>query len=270
MQIGVLHPGKMGSTVAASFAAAGHEVAWASEGRSDATAARAAGLTDAGSLAALCGSSDLVVSVCPPHAAVAVARAVAATGFDGMYLDANAIAPTTVDAVGTVVDDLVDGSIIGPPAREPGITRLYLSGDGASDLAEALNGGPLEVRAIEGAVGAASALKMAYAGWTKGSAALLLAIAGYAEAAGVRDALIAEWQESIPDLADRAERTSRGVGPKAWRFAGEMREIAASLASEGLPDGFHLAAADLYERVSGFKDADPGPDLDNVLRELLD
>ncbi|UCG40984.1 MAG: DUF1932 domain-containing protein [Acidimicrobiia bacterium] len=270
MRIGVLHPGKMGSTVAASFAAAGHEVAWASEDRSDATVARAAGLIDSGSLSALCDSSRLVVSVCPPHAAVAVARAVAATGFDGTYLDANAVAPATVAAVGTVVGDLVDGSIIGPPAREPGTTRMYLSGEGAPDLAEALNGGPLEVRAIEAPVGAASALKMAYAGWTKGSAALLLAIAGYAEAAGVRDALAAEWHESIPGLTDRVERTSRGVGPKAWRFAGEMREIAASLASEGLPDGFHLAAADLYEHLSGFKDAYPGPELDDVLRELLD
>jgi hypothetical protein len=111
---------------------------------------------------------------------------------------------------------------------------------------------------------------MAYAGWTKGSAALLITMAGYAEAAGVRDELLTEWAESLPGLTERADRTSRNVGPKAWRFIGEMSEIAASLDAEGFPDGFHLAAADLYERLAGFKDADPGPTLADVIEELGD
>ncbi|NND83649.1 MAG: NAD(P)-dependent oxidoreductase [Acidimicrobiia bacterium] len=271
MRIGVLHPGKMGSTVAASFAETGHEVSWASEGRSEATAGRASGLVDGGSLADVCAASELIVSVCPPHAALDVARAVASTGFDGTFIDANAVAPaTTLQVREVVTGPMVDGSLIGPPAHQAGTTHLYLSGDGANDLAEALNGGLLEVRAIDGPVGAASALKMAYGGWSKASAGLLLALIAYAEASGVRDDLFAEWDESIPGTTDRAERTARGSGPKAWRFAGEMREVAAALDAEGLPDGFHLGAAEVFERLAGFKDAEPGPELEAALRALLD
>ncbi|HET6550317.1 MAG TPA: NAD(P)-binding domain-containing protein, partial [Solirubrobacter sp.] len=93
--IGVLHPGEMGAAIAAALAATGADVLWASDGRSEATAARAgrAGLRDAGDAAAVARAADVLLSVCPPHAAAAVARSVA--GFEGVYVEANAVSPGT-------------------------------------------------------------------------------------------------------------------------------------------------------------------------------
>jgi 3-hydroxyisobutyrate dehydrogenase-like beta-hydroxyacid dehydrogenase len=121
---------------------------------------------------------------------------------------------------------------------------------------------------MPGAAGAASALKMCYAAYTKGTAALLLAVRALAEAEGVTPTLLAEWDRSQPGLADRSQAAARGTGAKAWRFAGEMHEIADTFAAAGLPDGFHRAAAELYGRLAPLKDA-PAPDLDGVLALLL-
>ena len=96
--------------------------------------------------------------------------------------------------------------------------------------------------------GTASALKMCYAGWSKASAALLLAIAAAAERLGVGDALRAEWEHSIPELPDALARAGRSADEKGWRWIAEMREIAATLRSVDEPDGFHEAAAQIFER----------------------
>src|SRR3954451_20134917 len=139
--IGLLHPGEMGAALGARLREHGHDVLWASEGRSAATRERAAaaGLRDGGSVTALAAESDVVLSVCPPHAALDVARAVA--GFRGVFVDANAIAPATVGAVGRVIEGargrLVDGGIVGPPPVREGTTRLYLSGGEAPGVAAA-------------------------------------------------------------------------------------------------------------------------------------
>src|SRR3954447_4547101 len=130
--IGLLHPGEMGAALGARLHERGHDVLWVGDRRSAATRERAeaAGLRDAGTLAALRDAADLVLSVCPPHAALDVARAVA--GYRVVFVDANAIAPATVRAVRRVVEDaggrLVDGGIVGPPPTREGTTRLYLSG----------------------------------------------------------------------------------------------------------------------------------------------
>lgn len=269
--ITVLHPGAMGVSVAASFAAAGHEVRWVRDGRSEATAERAvaAGLSPVDTVSDGCAHAELIVSVCPPAAAVDVARAIADCDFAGHYIDANAISPATMMEVAAVVSAAgatpIDGSIIGLPAHQPGTTRLYLSGDGAGAAADDLNGGPLSVIAIDGEIGAASALKMAYAGWTKGSSALLLAVAAFASEMGVYDALTAEWEQSQPHLPSQAEGRARGVGPKAWRFVGEMKEIAASMRAAGISGSFHDGAAETYAALAGFKDASPPPDLAAVI-----
>ncbi len=115
---------------------------------------------------------------------------------------------------------------------------------------------------------AASALKMAYAAWTKGSAALLLAVRVLARREGVEKALLEEWAASQPGAFARSERSARGTAPKGWRFEGEMREIAATFSAAGLPDGFHLAAADAYARLARFKDA-KDVTVDDVLDALL-
>lgn len=265
LTIGFLHPGEMGSAVAAAARTAGARVVWASEGRSSRSRRRAegAGLQDVGTLPALLRQSDLVLSVCPPDAALEVARVVAAQCFSGIYVDANAVSPDTACAVGTLVERagaaFVDGGIVGPPPLRQGTTRLYLSGPEAARVASPFAGGPLEVIALEGPPGAASALKMAYAAWTKGTAALLLAVRALAVSEGVDGALVREWERSLPDLPARSEAAARGSAPKAWRFVGEMEELAATFAAAGLPDGFHRAAAEIYRRLARYKDAPPPP-----------
>jgi 3-hydroxyisobutyrate dehydrogenase-like beta-hydroxyacid dehydrogenase len=278
LTIGVLHPGEMGSQVAAAAVMGGARVLWASEERGVHTRRRAdgAGLEDAGSLGALVRRSDVVLSVCPPHAAPDVARAVAAHRFAGTYVDANAVSPATTREIGAVVEragaTFVDGGIVGPPPLRAGTTRLYLSGSSsgssAARIVAVFAGSPLEVITLEGPLGAASALKMAYAAWTKGSAALLMAVRALAAAERVDEPLLSEWARSQPDLTARSEAAAKGSAPKAWRWIGEMEQIAATFAAAGLPDGFHRAAADVYQRLAGYKDAAAPPPIAEVAAVL--
>ena len=256
----------MGASIAALCA---DERLWAGTGRSAATCERAAaaGLTDVGTLAALVERADVIVSVCPPGSAVDVAGQVVSAGFEGIYVDANAVSPSTVRSIATRFPRFVDGGIIGPPAGAPGTTRLYLCGDEAEQVAELWQGTALETRVIDGEVGAASAVKACFASWTKGTAALLLCIRALARAEGVEADLLGEWARSSPDLAHQSERHASTTAAKAWRFVGEMDQLADAFAAHDLPDGFLRAAADVYDRLSGFKDR-PG-DLDSVLAALL-
>jgi hypothetical protein len=118
----------------------------------------------------------------------------------------------------------------------------------------------------------ASALKMAYAAWTKGSAALVLAARALARAEGVEDGLLAEWARSQPGLEGRSRGAARSAAGKGWRWAGEMEEIAASMTADGLPGGFHRAAAEVFRRSppQAAGAAGPGDDLTGaVLAALL-
>ena len=272
--IGILHPGEMGSAVGAAGRAGGARVIWASAGRGPATHRRAEtdGLEDVGTLARLARESELIVSVCPPASARDVAREVAGTRFGGTFVDGNAIAPATTRAVGEIVTAggarFVDGGIIGPPPRKAGEARLYLSGAGATAVAAVFKGSLLEAIVLEGPIGAASAIKMAYAGWNKGSQALLLAIRALAAHEGVDAALVAEWARSQPDVTARSERAVSANIKKAWRFVGEMEEIAATLESAGLPDGFHEAAGEIYRRLAGWKDTTTPPSMAEVAKTL--
>jgi len=246
--VGLLHPGEMGSAVGATLASRGETVIWASAGRSAATAERAqiAGLEDVGSVEELCRRSDVIISVCPPHAAAEVAEA--AQGFPGIYVDANAVSPATARSIEELVGRCVDGGIIGPPPAEQGTTRLYLSGREAGLVADLFAETTVDARVVSAEVGAASAVKMAFAGWTKGSAALLLAIRALARVEGVEETLLDEWRLSLPQLEDRSVAAARSAQKKGWRWIGEMEEIAQTFASAGLPDGFHRAAAEIYRR----------------------
>ncbi len=274
--VGLLHPGEMGSMVGAAARANGLRVLWASEGRSAPTRERAAaaGLEDAKSVGLLIAASQVIVSVCPPHAAADLAREVTGRGFAGTYVDANAISPETAREIGGIIErggaTFLDGGIIGPPPRVPGSTRLYLSGARAGVIASLFARGPLEVIVIDGGPGAASALKMAYAAYTKGTAALLMAIRALAAQAGVDDALLREWERSQPQLAAQAERAVRSNTPKAWRFVGEMEEMAATFERSGLPGGFAHAAAEIYRRLAPYKDSPVPPPLADVLKALIE
>ena len=273
--VGLLHPGEMGTAVGASVVGGGARVRWASEGRSPGTRARALeiGLEDAGTLAALVPASRVILSVVPPHGGLALARAVAALGFDGLYVDANAVAPDTARQIGRIVEEagarFVDGGIIGPATRKPGAARIYLSGPSATEVAPLFSAGPVEAIVLDGPAGAASALKMAFAGWNKGSQALLAAIRALAVAEGVESALLAEWKISMPELPARSERAIRDNARKAWRFVGEMDEIARTLGGAGLPAGFHEAAGEIYRRLSDYKDTATPPTVEEAAGRLL-
>jgi len=271
--VGLLNPGEMGAAVGQCLTAAGHAVLWASEGRSEQTAARAAaaGLADAGTPRKLAAEAEVIISVCPPHSALDVAWAV--HGFTGLYLDANAISPGTAREVGQLITAsggrYVDGGIIGPPPATAGSTRLYLSGQDAAQIQELFAGTPLEARIVSGSATGASAVKMAYASWTKGTAAMLLAARSLARAEGVEDALLAEWSESQPQLAGQSDRSAGSAASKGWRWVGEMEEIAQSMAAAGLPDGFHQAAAEIFRRSPHLVEAAVGPDLTAAVLNAL-
>lgn len=272
--IGLLHPGEMGSGVGAAARSGGARVLWASAGRSPATRKRAEAdaLEDAGTIASLASTSDVILCICPPASAVDVAREIAGLGFRGTYVDGNAVSPETTRKIGDVVTAAgaryVDGGIIGPPPRRAGATRFYLSGDGARDVAALFSGTFAEAIALDGPIGAASAIKMAYAGWNKGSQALLLAIRALAMREGVDEALLAEWAKSHPELAKRSEQAVSSSVRKAWRFVGEMEEIASTFTASGLPDGFHDASAEIFRRLAGWKDTVTPPSVAEVSKTL--
>ena len=215
MRVGLVHPGEMGAAIGRRLEA---DVMWCSEGRSDATRARAAGFRDVswGELM----TADVLLSIVPPHAALDVARA--AQGFAGVYVDANAISPMRAQEIAALHPRFVDGAIIGGP-DDP---QLYLSRDVLPNAHVVRN---------------PSALKMAYAAWSKGSAAMLLAVERVARHYDVWDDL--PWDDA---MHERLARARRSADEKGWRFAGEMEEIADTFAASGQPDGFHRAAAEVF------------------------
>jgi len=226
-----------------------------------------------GSAGEMSGQADVILSVCPPLAALEVARSVA--GFQGIYVDANAVSPATAREVAEIVTAgggrCVDGGIIGAPPRSPGDSRLYLSGLWAGEISDLFTDTPLGAQVIGDEIGQASAVKMAYAAWTKGTAALILAIRALAHAEGVEQTLIAEWQQSQPALTARPHAAARSALQKGWRWVAEMEEIAATMAAAGLPPGFHQAAAAIYTRVPHPNAESPPsePSLTTVINALL-
>ena len=235
LTIGLLHPGEMGAAVGQCLAETGHQVLWVPEGRSPATGARAAaaGLTAAG-LAGLIERSDIIMSVCPPHAALEVARQV--TGFGGIYLDANAISPATARKVAALVEaggaSYVDGGIIGTPPVRPGFIQLYLSGPKAGYVRDLFDGSPVDARVVDHGAGAGAAATGAGAAATGAGAV--------------------------------------GAAAKGWRWIAEMEEIAATMAAAGLPEGFHQAAAEIYRRFPPADSAGEEAGLDALVRKNPD
>ena len=128
---------------------------------------------------------------------------------------------------------------------------------------------PLETRVVGETIGKASALKMCYAAYSKGTTALLCAALAAAERLGVRHELQQHWARDGREGAEKAAQRLRRVPDKAWRFVGEMEEIAATFRAAGVPDGFHTAAADVYRRLAGLKDAPATPALEDILTALL-
>ena len=272
--IGILHPGEMGISIAACAQKSGHPVAWVSEGRSPQTRKRAEtqGLSECLSLEELCQISAIILSVCPPHAAEEVANQVRQQAFHGIYADLNAISPMRAKQIARTMEkdgiEFVDGGIIGGPAWEQDSTWLYLSGRKAERIAACFSAGPLRTQVIGEEIGRASALKMCYGGYTKGRTALLCGILATAESLGVRELLEQEWGRNDPGFVEETNRQVSQVTRKAWRFAGEMEEVAATFQAAGLPEGFHAAAGEIYRRMAGFKDRESLPEVAEVLERL--
>lgn len=247
-RIAILHPGQMGAAVGRALVDSGHDVTWLCAGRSESTRRRAdaAGMRAAVDLR----DRDVVLSICPPAAAVETARTVA--GFSGLYVDANAISPGTASEVAAVVHAhgvaCVDGGIIGPPPERPGTTRLFLSGDRAAEVAAIFRDTRVEAVVLYGDHTAASALKMTYAAWTKITTALLISARGVAKHYGVDEALAAEWARSQPELGPRHAAALDAAAHKGWRWEEEMRQIARTFAEAGEPAGFGDAAAQQFGR----------------------
>ena len=275
MRIGILHPGAMGASIGLSLLASAHEVGWVSEGRSADSHNRAKQFEAFATLDDMSAWADGIISVCPPDAAIAQAQAVYATAFDGLYVDANAIAPNSAKDIAQIFGSgaYVDGGIIGPPALSEGTTRLYLSGQHAARVASWFSQGFLQAIALlasdhANSMVAASALKVAYAAHSKGSSALLLAVNALAASSGISEALKAEWDISQPGLNQRSDITAKVTSPKAWRFAGEMLEISETFQAQGLSGEFHQGAADIFASMADLKDQ-PGADLDQVIAQIL-
>jgi 3-hydroxyisobutyrate dehydrogenase-like beta-hydroxyacid dehydrogenase len=265
----------MGAGVGAQLVEAGHDVRWHSTGRSQRTTDRAdaAGLRAMESLAELLADSDVVFSICPPANASDVAEQVAAHGFTGLYVEANAINPARMTSIAALLTNagatVLDGCIIGaPPGSSDRVARVYLSGpgDAVATAVGLLTGTLAEPRAIDERIGSASALKMAYGSFQKASRALAAVSHALADDFDVTSHLAAEAEAMRGNaLAERA--SFGGAAASGWRWAPEMDEVAESLRTAGLPDALATGAANVFRRWDADKD-DHELDADTALRHL--
>ncbi len=265
--VAVIAPGAMGSAVAACLTARGVEVRTSLLGRSDASAARAHLAGMRGVDDAAIAACDIILSIVPPGEATGLARRLApvlsAARRKPVYVDANAIAPATVARIAGLLAatgcGFVDGRIIGPPPQ-PGstTTRMYLSGPEAARAA-VLGDWGLATPVLDGPVGFASAMKLSYAGITKGFTALGAMMLLAATRAGTDAALRAELAQSQPQLLAWLTRQVPRMPDKAYRWVAEMEEIAAFTGADPAAATSFAAAARLYERLAA-DHASAGPE----------
>lgn len=258
--IAVLMPGDMGYAMGRVLAAHGYDAITCLDGRSERTKALALsiGLKDAGSLDAVVEAASLVLSILPPAAALGqaenVAQAMNRTGAKPVYVDCNAISPATVLDIAAVMEaagaPFIDAGIIGlkPDGVGPG-PRFYVSGADTGPM-QALDGKGFQVKAIGTEAGRASALKMCYAGLTKGTWTLHTAVLMVAEGHGLTAELLNEFEYSqAPALAAMEARTPR-LPADSGRWIGEMEEIAKTFAEVGVSPGFHEGAAAIFRTLA--------------------
>jgi 3-hydroxyisobutyrate dehydrogenase-like beta-hydroxyacid dehydrogenase len=277
--VGIVSPGAMGSALGVRLRDGGSRVVVALDGRSGRSLrlARDAGLEDVGSLRALLLEARIVLSVVPPGSALDVAAAIAesAGSASPLVVDLNAVAPRTAGRVAETLRaaglDAVDGAISGPPPRDAGTTRIYLSGHRAGEIA-ALPFVGVERVVVGDQVGLASAVKMCTASVYKGRVALLAQALRTAHAHGVVGHV-------LDDLAGTGEAEPRRTGAtlarasaKAWRYVPEMEEIAATQAGAGLTRELFDALAAVYSELADRAVADaPEAVPDEVaLEQVLD
>jgi 3-hydroxyisobutyrate dehydrogenase-like beta-hydroxyacid dehydrogenase len=260
----VIAPGMMGAAVGKRLVDNGVKVLTSLNGRSQETAARAkAARLIAASDEEIAGT-DFILSILPPGDAVALAErfqpALKASNAKPVYVDCNAINPKTVDRVAAVIAPtdcpFVDSGIIGSPPK-PGDAgpRFYASGPAAPRFATLRQYG-LDIRVLDGAMSAASALKMSYAGITKGTQAIGAAMMLAATRAGSADALFAELSSSQKEMFAWFKRGLALMPPKAYRWVAEMHEIAGFVGEDPTAHELYEGAAHFYERIAEDFDGD--------------
>jgi len=258
--LGILHPGQMGAAVAAQAVRTGAEVLWCPDGRSEPTATRAReARLRAVTLQELLAESAVVLSICPPAAAEDVANLVAEHRFNGVYVEANAIAPGRYHDIQAALRqsgaEVIDGCLIGPPPRPGKAVQLYVAGPGepVTRVQAFFTGTAVHTHRMETPPGSASALKMSYASYQKATRALAAVAHALADQHGVRDHLITEAERSARSpLADPGYLPN--VAARAWRWAPEMHEIASTLDSAGLPPDLAKAASRVLQQWATDKD----------------
>jgi L-threonate 2-dehydrogenase len=262
--VAVIAPGMMGAGVGKRLADNGLKVLTSLKGRSQETVARAKAAGMAAASDEEIAASDFILSILPPGDALALAErfrpALKASNAKPVYVDCNAINPATVERVAAAIAPtdcpFCDAGIIGSPPK-PGDAgpRFYASGPAAPRFATLREFG-LDVRVLDGATSAASALKMSYAGITKGTQAIGAAMMLAASRAGSADALFAELSSSQKEMFAWFKRGLALMPPKAYRWIAEMHEIAGFVGEDESAHELYEGAAHFYERIAQDFDGD--------------
>ncbi len=252
--VGLIGIGEMGAGIGGALTRAGVEVRTVVAGRGPESRTRAAeaGLIAVDDLSGLAAAADLVISVLPPDRARSVAAEFAGClppgGGEGTFLEANAISPGLVRDIAALFPDpgtvVIDGGIVGGPPSGESRPRLYVSGPECAHL-QALDGLAFDIRRLAGGIGRASAFKMVYAALTKGTNALMTNVALCAESFGFLEEMMDELSASQAALAERARSDIPRLPCDAGRWVREMLEIRDTFRAQGLPGGFHEAAAEI-------------------------
>ena len=256
--VGVMSPGDMGSGVGGILVRSGLRVITSLKGRSEASSTRAAeqGIVDVGSLDDVVASSDLMLSILVPSEALAfaasAAESIVRTNSHVAFADCNAVSPATGVKIGKIITAaggmFIDAGIIGGSPRTGAIPRFYASGEHAGILAE-LDGKGISVPVMRGAVGRASGLKMLYAALTKGTAALHASTLMAAKSLGLFDDLIHELEQSQSGTLTVMGRVN-SISAQAFRWIGEMEEIASTFEDAGVTPNIHAGAAETFQKIS--------------------
>ena len=258
--VAIMGAGDMGHAVGKALGESGFDVITCLAGRGEHTRdlAGIAGMRDAGSLDAMVSEADIVLSIMPPAAAEGFAGEIAAalkrtrkaSSATPMFVECNAISPDTTRRIGASITGVgapyTDAGIIGSaPGRSGSPPRFYASGPDLGPISE-LDGRGIKVMPVGAEIGRATAIKMCYAGLTKGTNSLLTAVAIAAESLGITAELGAELASSQPAAYEGMKRAVPRLPLDAGRWIGEMEEIAATFASAGVTDKFHRGARDIF------------------------
>ena len=274
--VAVMAQGTMGAGVGKRLSERGATVKTLLSGRSEASAnrARAAGMTQAADERDLLQGADYFLSILPPDQAERLASQLApalqSLGRKPVYVDCNAVSPQTAERIAGIVEPtgaaFVDGGIIGGPPREGYSPAIYASGPQAEGTRPIADYG-IDWRIIAGPVGAASGLKMSYAGITKGTTAIAAAMLLGAARFGCAEALIAELSSSQPEMLARMKKSVPGMYDKAYRWVGEMEEISDFLDANAPSSDMYKGIARLYEFLAAAEAEDRNAD-ENAIKTL--